>query len=79
MASARHFDIVLLGATGYTGKLCAEHIVKNLPTNLKWAIAGRSTEKLSALVEELHKINPERKELGMSYFMDFFSSIPFSV
>ncbi|KKZ67649.1 hypothetical protein EMCG_06709 [[Emmonsia] crescens] len=62
MASARHFDIVLLGATGYTGKLCAEHIVKNLPTNLKWAIAGRSAEKLGALVEELHKINPERKE-----------------
>ncbi|OAX84296.1 hypothetical protein ACJ72_01338 [Emergomyces africanus] len=61
MAAARHFDIVLLGATGYTGKLCAEHIVKNLPTNLKWAIAGRSTEKLSALEEELNKINPERR------------------
>ncbi|PGH02476.1 hypothetical protein GX51_04644 [Blastomyces parvus] len=61
MESTRHFDIVLLGATGYTGKLCAEHIVQNLPTNLKWAIAGRSAGKLAALAEELLKINPERK------------------
>ncbi|OJD18631.1 hypothetical protein AJ78_01327 [Emergomyces pasteurianus Ep9510] len=61
MATERHFDIVLLGATGYTGKFCAEHIVRNLPTNLKWAIAGRSAEKLSALAEELHKISPERR------------------
>ncbi|PGH15459.1 hypothetical protein AJ79_02436 [Helicocarpus griseus UAMH5409] len=62
MASTRHFDIILLGATGYTGKLCAEHIVKHHPTNLKWAIAGRSADKLNAFAEELHKINPDRKD-----------------
>ncbi|EER42093.1 conserved hypothetical protein [Histoplasma capsulatum var. duboisii H88] len=62
MTSPRHFDIVLLGATGYTGKLCAEHIVQNLPTNLTWAIAGRCVEKLSVLGEQLRKLDPERKE-----------------
>ncbi|KAI1377066.1 hypothetical protein F4677DRAFT_454196 [Hypoxylon crocopeplum] len=29
----------LLGATGYTGSLTAEHIVRHLPTDLKWAVA----------------------------------------
>ncbi|EDN09368.1 conserved hypothetical protein [Histoplasma mississippiense (nom. inval.)] len=61
MTSPRHFDIVLLGATGYTGKLCAEHIVQNLPTNLTWAIAGRCIEKLSVLGEQLRKLDPARK------------------
>ncbi|EEH35521.1 hypothetical protein PAAG_06568 [Paracoccidioides lutzii Pb01] len=62
MTSTRHFDLVLLGATGYTGRLCAEHIVKHLPTNLKWGIAGRSAEKLTALATELRGLNAERKE-----------------
>ncbi|KAL1961149.1 hypothetical protein VTO42DRAFT_3094 [Malbranchea cinnamomea] len=58
---SRPLDIVLLGATGYTGKLCAEHIVKHHPTDLRWALAGRSAEKLNALSEELHKQAPDRK------------------
>ncbi|PGH23754.1 hypothetical protein AJ80_02184 [Polytolypa hystricis UAMH7299] len=62
MTSTRHFDIVLLGATGYTGKLCAEHIARHHPTNLKWGIAGRSGKDLKAVADELHKINPDRKE-----------------
>lgn len=40
---ARQFEIILLGATGYTGKLTAQHITAALPTDLKWAIAGRNS------------------------------------
>ena len=36
--SARQYDLVVFGATGYTGKLTAEHIAKFLPTDLKWAV-----------------------------------------
>ena len=54
--------MVLLGATGYTGKLCAEHITKNLPTNLNWAVAGRSFSKLQVIVDSLQKINDDRSQ-----------------
>lgn len=60
MASSKQYDLVLLGATGYTGKLCAEYITKSLPTSLKWAVSGRSHERLSALVEEIKSYNPDR-------------------
>ncbi|KAM5444207.1 hypothetical protein MferCBS31731_000724 [Microsporum ferrugineum] len=61
MSSPRDLEIVLLGATGYTGKLCAEHIAKSLPTNLAWGIAGRSSEKLENLSTKLQALNKDRK------------------
>lgn len=65
-SSAREYDIILFGATGYTGKLCAEYISLELPTDLKWAVAGRSVSKLSAVVEELKSFNPDRRRPGTS-------------
>lgn len=62
MSSSREYGIVLLGATGYTGKLCAEHITKHLPTNLSWAVAGRSSSKLQDIVNGLKEINADRKK-----------------
>ncbi|EER25200.1 saccharopine dehydrogenase, putative [Coccidioides posadasii C735 delta SOWgp] len=62
MASSRSLDIIVLGATGYTGKCCAEHIAQNLPTTLKWGIAGRSAQKLEALASELKRDGPDRKD-----------------
>lgn len=67
-ATLREYDIVLFGATGYTGKLCAEHITRKLPTNLKWAIAGRSSSKLCAIVDMLKSYNPDRLQPGQSDF-----------
>jgi short subunit dehydrogenase-like uncharacterized protein len=64
MQSSREFDIVVLGPTGYTGKYCAEHIVKNLPTNLKWALAGRSPQKIEGVSQGLKKLNPDRADPG---------------
>jgi short subunit dehydrogenase-like uncharacterized protein len=45
--SKREFDLVMFGATGFTGRLVAEYIAKHKPA--KWAIAGRNREKLTAL------------------------------
>jgi len=62
MASGeRQYELILFGSTGYTGKLAAEHITKALPTDLKWAIAGRNHKKLSAVVDSLKPLNPDRK------------------
>ena len=58
----RHYELVLLGASGYTGKLCAEYIAKNLPTDLKWAVAGRSSSKLSSLTRQLKDHNQDRTQ-----------------
>ena len=49
MSGAREFDIVVYGATGYTGRLVAEHLVREYggkPDAPKWAMAGRSLTKL---------------------------------
>lgn len=62
--SKRQYDIVLLGATGYTGKLVSEYISKALPTNLSWAIAGRSQQKLDGIANDLRTQYPDRKEPG---------------
>jgi len=59
------YDLVLLGPTGYTGRLCAQHIVKNHPTSLKWAIAGRSATKMDPIAQELKELNPDRVQPGM--------------
>jgi len=67
MASNRQYDIVLLGPTGYTGRFCGEHIVQNLPTDLKWAIAGRNAQKLEPIAQELKTLNPDRIQPGRRF------------
>ena len=53
--SEREFDVVVFGASGYTGKLVAEYIQSEYGENgsVKWAIAGRNREKLEGIREEL--------------------------
>jgi short subunit dehydrogenase-like uncharacterized protein len=43
-STPREFDIIVYGATGYTGRLVAEYLKDK--TGLKWAMAGRSLSKL---------------------------------
>ncbi len=48
MSQEPEFDVVVYGATGYTGRLVAEHLVKvHGGGQVKWAMAGRSPEKLA--------------------------------
>jgi short subunit dehydrogenase-like uncharacterized protein len=44
-AENREFDIIVYGATGYTGRLVAEYLKDK--NGLKWAMAGRSADKLA--------------------------------
>ncbi len=50
MASSK-FDIVVYGATGFTGQLVAEYLAAHYKGDraLKWAMAGRSKDKLAAV------------------------------
>ncbi len=49
--SSSKFDIVVYGATGFTGQLVAEYLAAQYKgdAGLKWAMAGRSQEKLAAV------------------------------
>ncbi|MDQ1014771.1 saccharopine dehydrogenase family protein [Streptomyces afghaniensis] len=49
----RPYDIVLFGATSFAGALTAEYLAAHAPEGLRWAIAGRSAQKLERLRERL--------------------------
>ncbi len=42
----RSYDIVVFGATGFTGALTAEYLARNAPAGTRWALAGRNQGKL---------------------------------
>jgi short subunit dehydrogenase-like uncharacterized protein len=54
-AVEREFDVVVYGASGFTGRLVAEYLLKNygVGNGLKWAIAGRNLTKLEGIRREL--------------------------
>src|SRR5688572_12899934 len=45
-------DVVVFGASGFSGRLVAEYLAANAG-DVKWAIAGRSRDKLEAVQREL--------------------------
>jgi len=49
------FDLVVHGATGFTGRLVVEYLLQRYPAGggLRWAMGGRSAEKLAAVRDEL--------------------------
>lgn len=51
----REFDVIVYGATGFTGTLVAEYLLRQygLDGDLKWSIAGRSASKLEAVRSSL--------------------------
>ncbi len=58
MSSPRPYDIVLFGATGFTGALTAEYLARHAPAGCRWALAGRNRAKLEALRDRLAVLDP---------------------
>lgn len=50
---------------GYTGKLAARYIAQHCPTDLKWAVGGRSHQKLCAVIDDIKPINVNRQPPGI--------------
>jgi short subunit dehydrogenase-like uncharacterized protein len=59
MGAEREYDVVLFGATGFTGGLTAEYLVANAPQNLRWALVGRNRGKLEAVRSRLAAAAPD--------------------
>lgn len=54
MTTERDFDLVVVGASGYTGRLVAEYLANTYGnSDMKWAMAGRSLEKLATVRDEM--------------------------
>ncbi len=49
----KDFDIVVHGATGFTGRLVIEHLLARAPSGQRWAMGGRSLAKLQAVRDEV--------------------------
>jgi short subunit dehydrogenase-like uncharacterized protein len=52
--AARPFDVVVWGASGFTGRLVCEHLARDYAGGpVRWAMAGRSRERLEAVRADL--------------------------
>ena len=49
----RHLDVVLVGASGFTGRLVAQYLARRGGKSVKFALAGRSIERLTAVRDEV--------------------------
>ena len=60
-ASDRDFDVIVWGATGFTGRLVAEYIALTygVGRELRWAIAGRSADKLASIASMVSESQAE--------------------
>ncbi|MFI8081649.1 saccharopine dehydrogenase family protein [Kitasatospora sp. NPDC086009] len=65
MDAERPYDLVLFGATGFTGALTAEYLARNAPAGCRWALAGRNRSKLEALRAHLATLEPGCADLPL--------------
>lgn len=52
-AKQKTYDLVLFGATGFTGALVGEYLARRRVDGLRWALAGRDAKKLAAVRDRL--------------------------
>src|SRR3954454_9703638 len=61
----RDLDVVLHGATGFTGTLTAEYLAEHAPAGLRWALAGRNLAKLESVRDRLAQLDPALADLDL--------------
>ena len=61
----RPYDVVLFGATGFTGGLTADYLAANAPADCRWALAGRNKAKLEQVRERLAAEHPQHADLAL--------------
>ncbi|WIA42929.1 hypothetical protein OEZ86_008843 [Tetradesmus obliquus] len=58
-AATRPYQVVVWGATGFTGRLVCEHLVRDYQSKgIRWAMAGRNRAKLEEVKQALAQIDP---------------------
>ncbi len=64
-SSDRELDLVLFGATGFTGRLTAEYLARHAPNGLRWALAGRNPAKLEGVRDHIATIDAALGDLPL--------------
>ena len=59
MEGQRQYDLVLFGATGFTGGLTASYLASHAPPQMRWALVGRNRSKLDAVAVRLAAEAPD--------------------
>ena len=61
------FDIIIYGASSFTGKLVLEYFFKKYSNSpqLKWGIAGRNHKKLSRALTEIKEAYPTQNNIDI--------------
>ncbi|WP_026360043.1 saccharopine dehydrogenase family protein [Amycolatopsis nigrescens] len=65
MTAAREYDVVVFGATGFTGGMTAEYLARAAPPGFRLALAGRNRGKLEAVRARLAALDPACAELPL--------------
>src|SRR5688572_3740181 len=65
MTDKRSYDVIVFGATGFTGVLVAEYLARQTGEQVRWAIAGRNPDKLGELKASLVRLNPACEQVGI--------------
>jgi short subunit dehydrogenase-like uncharacterized protein len=61
----RDLDVVLFGATGFTGGLTADYLARHAPQGCRWALAGRNPTRLAAVRDRLAAVDPGLADLPL--------------
>lgn len=63
--ASRELDLVLFGATGFTGGLTADYLASVAPASLRWGLAGRNLTKLGEVRSRLAAHDPRYADLPL--------------
>ena len=61
----RELDVVLVGATGFTGRLTASYLARHAPAGLRWGLAGRNESKLEGVRDHLAAVDSGLADLPL--------------
>ena len=69
--AARDFDLIIFGATGFTGRLVAEYLLRTYGAagEVAWAVAGRSAAKLDQVMDAYETFGNAAKEKALKVIM----------
>ena len=65
--ASRKYDVLVWGATGFTGRLVAEYLTLHygVGRELRWALGGRNRAKLEGVRSDLAAIDPRARDLAI--------------
>lgn len=75
MSAASRLDVIVFGASGYTGQYVVEEMArKGQQFGLKWGVAGRTVDKLKQILQQASNVTGTYRflsSIGMNFSLTF--------